>query len=79
MSSIHGHEVLNMMLDSGESYTRESLTAAIVARFGAGARFHTCSCSEMSAPELVAFLEQRGKFVPAGEGFTTRQDKICRH
>ncbi|NUU68273.1 YecH family protein [Enterobacteriaceae bacterium BIT-l23] len=79
MSSIHGHEVLNMMLESGERYTRESLAAAIVARFGESACFHTCSCSGMSAPELVALLEQRGKFIPAGEGFTTHQDKICRH
>ncbi|MTD39416.1 DUF2492 family protein [Erwinia sp. CPCC 100877] len=79
MSSIHGHEVLNMMLDSGERYTRQNLTAASVARFGEDARFHTCSRSGMSAPELVMFLEQRGKFVPAGAGFTTHQDKICRH
>lgn len=34
MDSIHGHEVLNMMIESGEQYTHGSLEAAIKARFG---------------------------------------------
>lgn len=33
MSSIHGHEVLQMMLASGESWTVASLEAAIRRRF----------------------------------------------
>lgn len=41
MDSIHGHEVLNMMIESGEQYTHASLEAAIKARFGEQARFHT--------------------------------------
>lgn len=45
MDSIHGHEVLNMMIESGEQYTHTSLEAAIKARFGERARFHTCSAS----------------------------------
>lgn len=43
--SIHGHDVLNMMIESGERYTEESLVEAIHARFGEAARFHTCSAS----------------------------------
>lgn len=42
MESIHGHEVLNMMIESGEQYSNASLEAAITARFGEQARFHTC-------------------------------------
>ena len=56
MDSIHGHEVLNMMIESGEQYTHASLKAAIKARFGEQARFHTCSAEGMTAGELVAFL-----------------------
>nr|WP_279117309.1 YecH family metal-binding protein [Enterobacter soli] len=77
--SIHGHEVLNMMIESGEQYTEQSLVAAIQARFGAEERFHTCSAEEMTAGELVAFLTARGKFIPAAEGFSTHESKICRH
>lgn len=79
MESIHGHEVLNMMIASGESYSKESLVAAIKSRFGEGARFHTCSAENMSAAELVDFLEKKGKFIPVNAGFTTAESKICRH
>ncbi|HDR2752539.1 TPA: YecH family protein [Enterobacter asburiae] len=76
---IHGHEVLNMMIESGEQYTEQSLVAAIQARFGEAERFHTCSAEDMTAGELVAFLAARGKFIPAAEGFSTHESKICRH
>ncbi|MFK3712210.1 YecH family metal-binding protein [Leclercia adecarboxylata] len=79
MASIHGHDVLTMMIDSGEQYTEESLVAAITARFGEEARFHTCSAAEMTAAELVAFLAARGKFIPLDSGFSTHESKICRH
>jgi len=79
MATIHGHEVLNMMLESAETYSEKSLVEAITRRFGEQARFHTCSASEMTAAELVAFLASRGKFIPAEEGFSTHESKICRH
>ena len=77
MASIHGHEVLNMMLESGERYSEQSLEAAICMRFGKDARFHTCSAEDMTAAELVAFLASRGKFIPAENGFSTHESKIC--
>lgn len=80
MDSIHGHAVLEMMLETPEGFASEAaLTAAIVARFGADARFHTCSADDMDAATLVAFLAGRGKFVPVGEGFSTAPEKICAH
>lgn len=62
MDSIHGHEVLNMMIESGEQYTHASLEAAIKARFGERARFHTCSASGMTAAEL--FSRQKENLLP---------------
>ncbi len=79
MTSIHGHEVLTMMINSGERYSAASLEAAIIMRFGEEARFHTCSAQNMSARELVLFLQQKGKFIAQEEGFTTHQSKICQH
>ena len=79
MPSIHGHEVLQMMISSDESYTVATLEAAIIARFGKEARFHTCSAENLSAAELVAFLQKKGKFIAADGGFNTHESKICRH
>ena len=55
--SIHGHEVMEMMLEEGGHFTRASLREAIEARFGADARFHTCSASEMDAEALIATMQ----------------------
>lgn len=79
MTSIHGHQVLEMMIASGQQYSTASLIAAIEAEFGSEARFHTCSADTMTAAELVAFLAGRGKFIPQDDGFTTSASKICRH
>ena len=56
-----------------------SLKQAIDERFGAEARFHTCSASEMDADALIDFLARRGKFIDSESGFQTRADKICNH
>ena len=61
MNQIHGHEVMQMMLQSGKAYTRASLLADIVATFGPGARFFTCSAENMSLPALLDFLAERDK------------------
>jgi probable metal-binding protein len=76
---IHGHEVMAMMVEAGRPFTRTELAAAIVARFGPGARFHTCSAGGMTAEELVAFLEARGKFTERGGRVSTTADRICSH
>ena len=77
--NIHGHEVLEMILDAKQAFTKKSLEEAIIKKFGDDARFHTCSAEGMTAHELIDFLEARGKFVPACGGFTTAADKICKH
>ena len=68
-----------MMVDAGTTYTRESLRSAIIERFGSEARFFTCSADSMNADQLIEFLEQRGKFIEAGDGFKTEPEKICNH
>ena len=79
MNQIHGHEVMEMMLASGKTYTRETLVAEIVDKFGADARFHTCSAETMTAGQLVEFLDVRGKLVQQDEGFQTSRDVMCQH
>ncbi len=75
----HGHDVLHMM--EGNSYaSKQQLIDAIIERFGAEERFYTCSATDMTAEELVTFLEERGKFKPAGAAdFTVDITKVCNH
>ena len=76
---IHAHQVMHMMLERDEAFSRESLARAIIERFGAGARFRSCSASGMDVHAVIEFLESRGKFVARPEGFNTARSKICDH
>ncbi len=78
-TSIHGHEVMHLMLELGGQFTQASLQSAIEQRFGKAARFHTCSAQDMDAAALIAFLRERGKFVDTAEGFNTEAEQICNH
>lgn len=79
MQLIHGHEVIQMMIESGIKYTRESLKQAIHNTFGEETRFYTCSSENMTADDLIDFLAQRGKFIAEGEKFAFNQAKMCNH
>lgn len=79
MSEIHAHEVMRMMLERDEGFSRESLARAITERFGEDARFHSCSADGMDAHAVIGFLESRGKFIAREDGFNTAQGKICNH
>jgi probable metal-binding protein len=79
MKDIHAHEVMQMMLELDEVFSRESLARAITARFGTDARFYSCSASGMEVGQVIAFLESRGKFIARETGFNTAKEKICSH
>ena len=75
----HGHDVLHMM-EGHTSASKAQLVEAIIARFGAAEKFCTCHAEDLSAGELVDFLEAHGKFMPArDDGFTVNTDRICNH
>ena len=76
---IHGHEVMKMMIESGENFTKDSLEEAIVKHFGEQARFYTCSAENMTPKQIVDFLDTKGKFVKTENGFSTQPDRICDH
>ncbi len=76
---IHGHAVMEMMIESGKVYTEETLRADMIEKFGSAARFYTCSASNMTADELIAFLQDQGKFVAGAGGFQTDRGRICDH
>jgi probable metal-binding protein len=77
--SIHGHDVMRMMVEAGRSFTESELEEAIVRKFGAQARFHTCSASEMTPKELIGFLKMRNKFIISDNAMGMNPDNICDH
>lgn len=79
MRRVHGHEVMEMMLATGKTYTKATLINDIITKFGRDARFHTCSAENMTAEQLVEFLDAKGKLVQHEGGFRTSKDMMCQH
>lgn len=77
--SVHGHDVMGLMLAHGKPLTQEALIALIHKTFGEECRFHTCSASELSAMDLLALLRRKGKVIECPEGLTTEKGRICHH
>lgn len=75
----HGHEVINLMLASGELYSRESLLDSIAHWFGEDARFFICTREGMTATELIDELWKKGKFHGTLDAFTFDSGKRCNH
>jgi probable metal-binding protein len=78
-NSYHGHEVMRMIIESGKRFTKNALIEEIESTFGSDARFHTCSDFNMTAADLIDFLDARGKFITYRDGFTTTKENICNH
>jgi len=79
MEQIHGHEVMQMMMQSGKLYSRDSLLKDIVSKFGPDSRFHTCSAENLTPEAIIDFLEAKGKFLASEEGFQTSANLKCQH
>lgn len=77
--SIHGHEVMRMMVEAGRSFTESELEEAIVNRFGGQARFHTCSAEDMTPKQLIGFLKMRNKFLISDNAMAMKPENICDH
>lgn len=79
LPSIHGHEVIQMIVDADRAFSRCELIAEIESEFGPGARFHTCSAEDLSAEGLVDFLVSRGKFHGDDQAMALDPSKVCQH
>lgn len=79
MNEHHGHEVIEMMENSGKVYTANSLQEDIIAKFGKEARFYTCSANGLDAEKIIEFLEAKGKFIEKEGGFVFNSLMKCSH
>lgn len=76
--SVHGHELLHMVMDCQEGHTLDSLKALITAKFGEGVKFHTCSLQGMPFEHLLYYLMITGKVVEVEGRLRVNQAMICK-
>lgn len=78
-NKVHVHDVLNMMSQSAEQYSTDSLVAAMQRTFGDDAQYRSCSQQGMDAAQAVAFLKGKGKFTGDDNSFTRKAGDTCSH
>ena len=61
MQSIHGHSLLNHLLDLGGSESLDLLRQWAHSSHGPDARYHTCSAQGLTYDSLMQFLLERNK------------------
>ena len=76
---IHGHVVLNLLLEAPEPLSRLALEEKIETVFGSDVCFHTCSQHDLSLNELLEFLLSKRKVVEVESGLTANPDRMCNH
>ena len=79
MNHVHGHEVMQMIVNSNQPFTKESLIKTIVNHFGEDTRFFSCSQANMTAEDIVAFFESKGKFTFSEHGLVSNPGSVCNH
>ena len=79
MEQIHGHEVMQLIFSSEKAFTREALINEITKHFGEDTRFYNCSADGMTAADIVAFFESKGKFSFTDNGMALNPSGGCSH
>ncbi|GAA5218351.1 YecH family metal-binding protein [Corallincola platygyrae] len=79
MASIHGHQVLELILSSAANQTLSELRKLITSTFGEEAEYHTCSAEGMNVDTLLEFLVARGKIAGEANKLNVDPSKICNH
>ncbi len=77
--SVHGRNVLKMIIASNRSWPHSALIEAMAVEFGESASFHTCSTQGMTAEQLVALFLSKGKLVESADGLAVDPEKMCGH
>lgn len=75
--NVHGHEILHMVDQARPALTRGALEEEARKRFGAAARYCTCSAADMTLGELLDFLLAHGKLVEREGRVVADISKMC--
>jgi len=76
---IHGHEIIKFISEAGGTFDKFDLKHSIESKYGADTKYYTCTEYDLSASELIDFLESKGKFTVTENKISTSKSKMCSH
>lgn len=77
--SVHGHDVMALMVAQANPVLKPELIAQIVQTFGEATRYHTCSAENLTAEELISLLLNKGKITESAQGLSLVAGRQCHH
>ncbi|ACF12665.1 conserved hypothetical protein [Chloroherpeton thalassium ATCC 35110] len=79
MNNLHGHVILEKLIQSPRVYTRQKLQQEIEAKYGRDVVFYACGGENMSLSDLLQYLFNQGKIAEKDGLLTAFADKMCSH
>ncbi|WP_298439825.1 YecH family metal-binding protein [uncultured Ferrimonas sp.] len=79
MSSVHAHELLNLIGEQAQPQNLAQLTELANNAFGAEVRFHTCRLEDQNIEQILTFFVKMQKVVADGEGYVLNRGNMCGH
>jgi probable metal-binding protein len=79
VNTIHGHDIIDLIRSAPAGFTPEDLATEVTNRFGAAARFHTCSAGGMTLDQLLQFLFMRNKITEREGKLWIVEENVCNH
>ncbi len=79
MNTYHAHDILNLLIESQQSYTIETLKKEIANSYGADATFYTCKLKDLTIEQLLEFFVAKNKVTIADGIVKTNIANMCHH
>lgn len=79
MNTIHIHDILDIIYNSGKEYTIDSLKEEVINRYGNDINFMTCSDHKFGIEGMIDFMCSRGKIEVHGEKIFPAGASWCDH
>lgn len=76
--STHAHDFLDLISTRADGWPSEELESVVSEKFGDAVRFHTCSMSDLTFPDLLEFLSRRGKIAIVNDRLFIGA-QVCKH
>ena len=78
-TSIHGHALLNYLIDQGGPVKVEALRKWAEKAHGAQTLYHTCSAANLTFDGILGFLQERSKVILQDGTVSALVSHVCSH
>ena len=79
MEHIHGHELINLILQENRALSLEEVKELAENKIGKNVSYFTCSESAMDTEGMISFLLDRRKLVKINGGYVINTGEVCDH